>query len=122
MSKKDQDNQLNIDLSLFRELGDIKIRRFVTNDWPAPLLMNVLAAVCSEINNYYDDTKHASSVLDEANQAYDEINKSFPSWDESQRLLFKLGFLSRRYDDRLLEIGKLQEHITQLRDEKGIDD
>lgn len=113
-------NQLDIDLSLIYECGEVKILKFITNDWPATLLMDVLAAVSTEISNYHSGTKHADSILEEADQVYNEIKERFPSWDESQRPLFKLGFLSRYYDDLLLKIDRLQEDYTILRDEKGL--
>lgn len=124
MSKKANGKQLDLDLGITLDsYHNVLIRRFITNEWPADLLMDIFTAISVQIKSFYGSVQHPNCVLEEADIEFNELIASDPDfWDESLRITFKLGYLRHRYDDLYQIVDKLQCEVTRLRDLKGIDD
>lgn len=124
MNKKAKEIQLDIDLGLTLDGShNVLIRRFLTNDWPADLLMDVLAAISVRIKSFYGSVQHPNCVLEEADFQFNELIAQDPEfWDESDRTAFKLNYVHHRYDDLYQKVDGYQCEISRLRDIKGIDD
>lgn len=124
MDRKANEKQLDIDLGLTLDChNEVLVRRFITNDWSATLLMDVLDTVCVKIKNFYGSQQHPDNILDEADRFFNNLVEKCPDcWDESQRSSFRLEFILQRYNELYQMIDILQCEITKLRDEKCIDD
>lgn len=122
MDKETNEKQFDIDLGLtLNRNNEVLIRRFMTNGWPATLLVDIFATISAKIKKFYGSVQYPDNLVAEADGAFNKLIEKAPDvWDESQRNLFRLRFLHQRYTELYQTVNALKCEISKLRNEKCI--